>query len=111
METDILEELKMMADMFDDNEDQEMSVIFVRCIGEIRKLREALKDANDMCRSAWQIAERRGRQTGWDGYILRLRESLVRQHAVMHPTDKSLREVVRVAVCLARDHVPPQHQP
>ena len=52
METDILEELKMMADMFDDNEDQEMSVIFVRCIGEIRKLREALKDANDMCRSA-----------------------------------------------------------
>ena len=42
-DTDILDELKLMADIWDDNEDQEMSVFFVRCIGEIRKLREALR--------------------------------------------------------------------
>jgi len=41
-QNDILEELKLMADMWDDHEDPEMSVFFVRCIGEIRKLREAL---------------------------------------------------------------------
>ncbi|HMM72435.1 MAG TPA: hypothetical protein PKC22_09490 [Rhodocyclaceae bacterium] len=39
---DILEELKLMADIWDDADDQEMSVFFVRCIGEIRGLREAV---------------------------------------------------------------------
>jgi hypothetical protein len=40
---DILDDLKIMADSFDDEGDREMSAVFVRCIAEIRKLRTALE--------------------------------------------------------------------
>lgn len=41
-EQDILEELKFQADLHDDRDDSEYSVFFIRCIGEIRGLREQL---------------------------------------------------------------------
>ncbi len=44
---ELIDELKLMADIWDDADDQEMSVFFVRCIGEIRKLREALRPFAD----------------------------------------------------------------
>lgn len=61
---DILEELKLMADMWDDNEDQEMSVFFVRCIGEIRKLRIA--------RDRYEVARRLNPRQWADAWKLNL---------------------------------------
>lgn len=52
---------------------------------EVRKLRTALKDANDLCRSAYQVAIREGRETNWPAFRDCLSESLDRQHRVMYP--------------------------
>ena len=52
---------------------------------EVRKLRTALKDANDLCRSAYQVAVREGRETNWPAFRDCLSESLDRQHRVMYP--------------------------
>lgn len=51
----------------------------------IRRLATALVDANDLCRSAYQVAERTGVNTNWNGLEACLSESLARQHAVMYP--------------------------
>lgn len=48
------------------------------------QLEKALEDANGMCRSAMAIAERNG-DANWPAFTDRLRESLLRQHAVMYP--------------------------
>lgn len=48
-------------------------------------LEAALASANAMCRSAYQIASRKGEHTGWEDFTARLEESLVIQHKVMHP--------------------------
>lgn len=55
------------------------------CALEIARLRKALEDANGMCRSAYQVAVREGRQTCWATFRDRLHESLERQHRVMFP--------------------------
>ena len=52
---------------------------------EVRKLRAALRDANDLCRSAYQVAIREGRETNWSSFRDCLSESLDRQHRVMYP--------------------------
>ena len=52
------------------------------------RLQAALKDANDLCRSAYQVAKRNGRKTNWPAFRDCLRESLERQHAVMYPPNK-----------------------
>lgn len=44
-----------------------------------------LKDANDLCRSAFQIAERDGKDTNWPAFRAQLEASLKRQHAIMYP--------------------------
>ena len=44
-----------------------------------------LKDANDMCRSAMQIALRDGKETNWPAFRAQLEASLKRQHAIMYP--------------------------
>ena len=46
---------------------------------------EALKDANDMCRSAMEVAKRDGKATNWETFRAKLHESLLRQHAIMYP--------------------------
>ena len=51
---------------------------------EIATLRQALDDANGICRSAYQIAERNG-SADWPTFRARLAESLGRQHKVMYP--------------------------
>lgn len=47
----------------------------------------ALKDANDQCRTAYHIAQRRGQDTNWDGYDKQLFASLERQHKAMYPSN------------------------
>lgn len=51
---------------------------------ELVRLKEALEDANGMCRSAMAIAERKG-DTNWESFTARLRKSLELQHSVMYP--------------------------
>lgn len=50
-------------------------------VGELRArsastLREALQEANEVCRSAHSIAARSGKETNWDAFKLRLEKSL-----------------------------------
>ena len=54
-------------------------------IATFQQVRDALEDANQLCRSAYQIALRNGERTNWDGYRKALGESLARQHRVMFP--------------------------
>jgi hypothetical protein len=50
---------------------------------QVELLREAHTLANQALRSAWQIAEREGRETNWAGHRAQLRESLDASHAAM----------------------------
>lgn len=52
---------------------------------EILTLRQTLDEANDFCRSAYQIAGRNGSATDWPAFKKKLAESLERQHSVMYP--------------------------
>jgi hypothetical protein len=47
------------------------------------KLFEALKDANDLCRSAFSVSSRAGRDTNFWALTGRLKESLERQHKAL----------------------------
>ena len=47
------------------------------------KLLAALRDANDLCRSAYQIAARSGQQTNWDTFIAISEKVLKNQHAAI----------------------------
>lgn len=49
------------------------------------RLREALEDANQMCRSAAAVVARRGEATNWSALADTLSASLRRQHEVMYP--------------------------
>ena len=51
---------------------------------------KALESANEMCRSAFQIAQREGVDTNWETFKNRLDESLKIQHQVMHPAQYNL---------------------
>jgi len=52
---------------------------------ELASVRAALKLANDSCRSAYQVAARRGIETNWDALQFSLQASLREQHKVMFP--------------------------
>jgi hypothetical protein len=45
---------------------------------------KALREANELCRSAYQIAEREGKATRWDAFRKRLLESCLRQAEAIH---------------------------
>jgi len=47
-------------------------------------LKDALEDANGLCRSAMAIAKRRGIQTNWTAFEDQLKDSLERQHKAMY---------------------------
>jgi hypothetical protein len=51
---------------------------------KVQALSDALEDANGLCRSAYQIAERNG-SADWMTFRARLVESLQQQHAAMYP--------------------------
>lgn len=44
-----------------------------------KKLAEKIKSQNELLRSAYQIAARRGKETNWDAFIIRLEEELAAQ--------------------------------
>jgi hypothetical protein len=46
-------------------------------------LRDVLEQANDMCRSAYQIAERRGKNTAWPEFMAKLGAALSNQHQTL----------------------------
>lgn len=50
---------------------------------QVELLREAHTEANQALRSAWEIAERDGRETNWAGHRAQLRASLEASHAAM----------------------------
>jgi len=53
---------------------------------DIREIQaDALRDANELCRSAYQVALRDGKTTNWRAFRKSLIISLDRQYAVMYP--------------------------
>lgn len=75
--------LELMAMEDDDSGHKECAKNIMDAAGYLGKLLTALEDANGMCRSAMAIAERNG-EANWPAFTDRLRESLLRQHAVMY---------------------------
>ncbi len=49
------------------------------------ELMSALKEANEMCRSAYSIAERQGKETNWDAFSAKLSKQLDVQHKIIYP--------------------------
>ena len=48
-------------------------------------LRSALKEANEICRSAYQVAARSGKETNWPVLTTALGTLLLKQHAILSP--------------------------
>lgn len=45
----------------------------------------ALKDANEICRSAYSVAARRGVETNWEPFKEKIEKSLLLQHQIIYP--------------------------
>lgn len=71
-----------------DEGDKDSAKIEMDSAHAIRALVKALNDANDLCRSAMQIAQRIGKETDWSAFTQQLSESLSRQHLVMYSQSK-----------------------
>ncbi len=76
---------EMLAQMASDEGEREDAQCEMEIASTIRRLVATLEDANSLCRSAMQIAERDEAETNWEAFRGRLSESLKRQHRVMYP--------------------------
>ena len=47
--------------------------------------REQWKEANELLRSTHSIAERKGKEVNWGGFLKRINEELKREHVIMYP--------------------------
>jgi hypothetical protein len=57
-------------------------------INEVRRQRTLLHEANEVCRSAYEIACREGCfATNWGPFIVRLRAALANQHDALYPKE------------------------
>lgn len=56
---------------------------YVKVRDEAASLRLTLKDANEVCRSAYQIASRAGKETNWSAFTSRVGKSLELQHTTL----------------------------
>lgn len=63
---------------------------------ENAKLRAALKEANDTCRSAYQVASRAGKDTDMEAWKFAIQKSLKAQHRVMYPEQYTDERLVRM---------------
>lgn len=54
-------------------------------VNEVKRLTTTLAEANEICRSANEIAQRDGAETNWEAFRNRLKVALANQHAVMYP--------------------------
>lgn len=70
------------------------SVVRRALVNEIKRLSEALADANEICRSTYQIAERNGAEVNWTPFKERLRRSLNLQHSIMYPKTQDVEPCV-----------------
>lgn len=84
-EMELADQLEMSALQHADNGEADYGKPLMDAAFALRRLSTALVDANDLCRSAWQISERDGKETGWKNFRDCLGESLERQHRVMYP--------------------------
>lgn len=80
----IIDELKEAADMADTIGEAGDGSLYIAAIAEIRILKAALEEANGHCRSAKQIADRKGEGTNWSGFGKALEKSLLNQHKALY---------------------------
>ena len=89
-ELELADQLEMSALQHADNGEAQYGKPLMDAASALRRLSTALVDANDLCRSAWQISDRDGKETEWKNYRDCLGESLERQHRVMYPPNEKL---------------------
>lgn len=53
-------------------------------VQQVRRLTEALEEANQVLRSAYQVAARGGIETNWPPFTSRIDAVLKSQHAILH---------------------------
>ncbi len=81
-----LDEAQTLADMNESASAHEGEHVLRRALtNEIKRLTISLHEANDICRSAYQIAARNGAETNWTPFTERLKDALKRQHEIMYP--------------------------
>lgn len=77
------------VDLFETTEDAWWNYLVCRTgpalMMRMIRMRQALEHANSLCRSAFQIAARDGKETNWIAFRACLKKSLEIQHAVMFP--------------------------
>ena len=61
-------------------------------VNEIKRMDKLIREANEVCRSAHSIASRRGADTGWEAFIVKLNAVLADQHAFMYPKEDTATE-------------------
>ena len=54
-------------------------------VNEVKRLSGALVSASEVCRSAYQIADRSGVETNWPTFKQALKRALDEQHSIMNP--------------------------
>lgn len=54
-------------------------------INDIQRWEGLVKQANSICRSAHEIAKRRGAETNWEAFQALVAEALKHQHAALYP--------------------------
>ncbi len=89
-EMELADQLEMSALQHADNGEAAYGKPLMDAAFALRRLATALVDANDLCRSAWQISERDGKETEWKNFRDCLGESLERQHRMMYPPNDKL---------------------
>lgn len=52
---------------------------------------DLIKEANELLRSAHSIAERKGIETNWCGFLMQLKRVLKEQLEYLYPTQKQIR--------------------
>jgi hypothetical protein len=57
----------------------------IELIEENKKLKRAVEDSNTLLRSMASISKRKGEETNWEPFIVRLKEQLDIQHKIMYP--------------------------
>ena len=68
----------------------------------IQELQEALDRANELCRSAYVIAQRDGCATDWERWRKWLKEHLEHQHALLWPNENKISDTRSTAWCLRK---------
>jgi len=59
-------------------------------LDDLERLIYEIKECNDLLRSAFMIAERKGKETNWEVWKKQLEIALARQHIMMYGKDKKL---------------------